>query len=355
MRIYNGAVRSKTLKTARAMQEDASIAAVDEFLAAGGFSRARAPKGALARERGKRDARLCPPKAKLRERKPLEVLRAPNWKAPWLLHGFSTREGGYSTVFNQGKQGGHDLNLGMQKHDSRAAVARNRKAFFAAVGMPSKFRLVTLKQIHSSNIHVLEKPPTGLLVGDGVITDQPGLLLSIQTADCVPILLVDTKQKAVGAFHAGWRGTVKRIVEKGIGMMQMTYDSDPADIRAAIGPCIQQCCYAVGPEVVDEFHSQFPYASELFQDIFDDDPVKRKYPLLFMTARAPGHGPVGKQPNLDLSEANRRQLIEAGVPAGNIWASGLCTGCHTDRLFSHRKEDGFTGRMMAVVGVVVKR
>ncbi len=332
--------------TKNSRAEDASIAAIDQFLSDGGFTRARAPKGALARERGKRDARLRPAKVKLRARKPLEVLRVPNWKAPWLVHGFSTRDGGYSTVF-----GGHDLNLGMQKHDSRAAVEKNRKAFFAAVGVPSKFQLVTLKQVHSSNIHVLEKSPKGLLVGDGAITNQPGLLLSIQTADCVPILLTDTKKKVVGAFHAGWRGTVKRIVEKGIGMMQMTYESDPADIRAAIGPCIQQCCYAVGPEVVDEFHSQFPYAEELLQDIFDDDPVKRKYPLLFMTARAPGHGPVGKQPHLDLTEANRRQLIEAGVPSANIWVSGLCTGCHTDRLFSHRKEDGFTGRMMAVVGV----
>jgi polyphenol oxidase len=346
LRSYNDAVSSKTKNAARTMKEDQSIAAVDQFLAEGGFSRARQPKGALARERSKRDERLRPAKMKLRSRKLLTVLRVPDWKAPWLVHGFSTREGGYSTVF-----GVDDLNLGMQKHDSPAAVEKNRKAFFAVVGVPSETKLVTLKQVHSSNIHVLENPPTGLLVGDGAITNLPGLLLSIQTADCVPILLVDTKKKAVGAFHAGWRGTVKRIVEKGIGMMQMTYGSDPVDIRAAIGPCIQQCCYAVGPEVVDEFHSQFPYAGELFQDIFDDDPVKRKYPLLFMTARAPGHGPVGKQPHLDLTEANRRQLIEAGVLAKNIWASGLCTGCNTDRLFSHRKEDGFTGRMMAVVGV----
>jgi polyphenol oxidase len=328
--------------------EDAGIAEVDDFLAAGGFRRARRPKGALARERGKRDDRKRPRKAGSSAKKPLEVLRAPAFdlEKKWLVHGFSTRTGGYSTVF-----GGHDLNLGMQKHDERAAVDKNRKSFFAAVGAGRRFRLVTLKQIHSSNIHVLNGSPKRLLAGDGVITNKPGLLLSIQTADCVPVLLVDTKSKAVGAFHAGWRGTAKRIVEKGIGMMQMAYGSEPRDIRAAIGPCIQQCCYAVGPEVVDEFHSQFPYAAELFKDIFDDDPVKTKYPLLFMTARAPGHGPVGKQPHLDLTEANRRQLVEAGVLAENIWASGLCTGCNTDRLFSHRKEDGFTGRMMAVVGI----
>ena len=328
---------------------EASIAAIDDFLAAGGFRRAKRPKGALARERGKRDARKKQVRQALQSskktsKKPLEVLRAPGWEQEWLVHGFSTRAGGHSKVF-----GGHDLNLGMQKHDSSAAVEKNRRDFFAAVGAARGFKLVTMKQIHSATIHVLEREPKALLVGDGVITDRPGLLLSIQTADCVPVLLVDTKRRAVGAFHAGWRGTVKRIVEKGVGMMAMTYGSDPADIRAAIGPCIQQCCYAVGPEVVDEFHSQFAYAAELFKDIFDDDPVKTKYPLLFLTARAPGHGPVGKQPHLDLMEANRRQLVDAGVR--DIWVSGLCTACNTDKLFSHRKEDGFTGRMMAVVGV----
>ncbi|MEO6119623.1 MAG: peptidoglycan editing factor PgeF [Terriglobales bacterium] len=347
--------------TKRKKSEDASIAEIDLFLAAGGFTRAPTPKGALARERAKRYKHLGPNVAKRKvqtsrkiARKPIEILLAPDWEGvPWLVHGFSTRTGGYSTTF-----GGHDLNLGLprsglQKQDSPAAVEKNRQAFFTAVGAGPKTSsyLITMKQVHSSNIHVLDQPPTEVLVGDGVITNLPRLLLSIQTADCVPILLVDTRTKAVGAFHAGWRGTAKRIVEKGVGMMQMTYGSDPEDIRAAIGPCIQQCCYGVGPEVVDEFHSQFDYAAELLQDFFDDDPVKRKYPLLFMTARAPGHGPIGKQPHLDLTEANRRQLLAAGVPAENIWVSGLCTGCNTDRLFSHRKEAGFTGRMMAVVGV----
>ena len=324
---------------------DASIAAVDDFLAAGGFRRAKRPKGALARERGKREARKKP--LRLRAAMPLEVQRVPDLDMKWLAHGFSTRTGGHSTVF-----GGHDLNLGMQKHDERRTVEKNRRDFFGAADVTRGFKLVTLKQIHSATIHVLEKEPKSLLVGDGVITDRPGLLLSVQTADCVPVLLVDAKRKAIGAFHAGWRGTVKRIVEKGVGMMAMTYGSDPADIRAAIGPCIQQCCYGVGPEVVDEFHSQFAYAAKLFKDMFDDDPVKTKYPLLFLTARAPGHGPVGKQPHLDLTEANRRQLLDAGVK--EIWASGFCTACNTDRLFSHRKEDGFTGRMMAVVGVRAK-
>src|SRR5207248_6445317 len=130
---------------------------------------------------------------------------------------------------------------------------------------------------------------------------------------------VDPVQRAVGAFHAGWRGTAKRIVEKGVGSMRLRFGCDPQDIYAAIGPCIRQCCYAVGDEVVDEFHSQFSYAAELFLQIHDDDPLKTKYPLLFLTARAPGHGPTSMQTHLDLVEANRRQLLDAGVPAGRIF------------------------------------
>src|SRR5439155_9426804 len=126
-------------------------------------------------------------------------------------------------------------------------------------------------------------------------------------------LLTDTERKAVGAFHAGWRGTAKRIVEKGVGMMRLAYGSDPLEIRAAIGPCIRQCCYAVGEEVVDEFRSQFAYADSLFAHYFEDDPIKLKYPLLFLTARAPGHSNLGPQIHLDLVEANRRQLLDAGV------------------------------------------
>jgi copper oxidase (laccase) domain-containing protein len=134
-------------------------------------------------------------------------------------------------------------------------------------------------------------------------------------------------------------------------MMRVQYGSDPADLRAAIGPCIGQCCYAVGDEVIDEFRSQFSYADELFREVYDDDPVKTKYPLLFLTARAPGHSPIGPQIHLDLVEANRRQLLDAGLKAKNIWLGKECTSCNTDRLFSHRKENGFTGRMMGVVGI----
>jgi hypothetical protein len=97
--------------------------------------------------------------------------------------------------------------------------------------------------------------------------------------------------------------------------------------------------------------AQFAYSDALFAEVFDSEPVRRKYPLLFMNQRAPGHGDPPRTVHLDLVEANRRQLLDAGVEARNIWASELCTSCRTDLFFSHRKEKGATGRMMAVVGI----
>ena len=193
--------------------------------------------------------------------------------------------------------------------------------------------------------------PEAGLAGDGLISRTPGLLLAILTADCLPVILVDPKRQAVGVFHAGWRGTVKRIVEKGVGAMQHWFGTRPRDIRAAIGPGVHACCYAVGPEVRTQFESQFEYGSELFREIEESDPVREKYPLLFLTARAPGHSELPKKIFLDLVEANRRQLIAAGVATKNISASPLCTSCRTDLLFSYRAEKGVTGRMMAVAGI----
>jgi polyphenol oxidase len=269
-------------------------------------------------------------------------------RIPWLIHGFSTRSAGFSRVY-----GGHTLNLGFTKRDSRRTVERNRQAFLQQLGSvhdKKPWPLVTLRQIHSDLIHCVAKLPEEPLVGDGLITRMPGILLAVQTADCLPIILVDTK-KAVGVFHAGWRGTVKRIVEKGVGEMRHWFGTLPKNIKAAIGPGIHGCCYEVGAEVRQQFESQFAYAEDLFREIKDSDPVREKYPLLFLTARAPGHGDLLPKIFLDLVEANRRQLISAGVLPKNIDASPLCTACRPDLLFSYRAEKGVTGRMMGVVGV----
>jgi hypothetical protein len=288
-----------------------------------------------------------PPKT-LRETRP-EILRADSLSPiPWLIHGFSTRVGGSSRVY-----GGQTLNLGFTQHDSRRAVQMNRDAFLRQVGASERKRpwpLVTIRQIHSDLIHCVSGPAGGL-VGDGLITQTPGILLAILTADCLPVLLVDVRGRAVGVFHAGWRGTVKRIVEKGVGEMRRWFGSLPRDLRAAIGPGVHSCCYEVGAELRIQFESQFAYAEKLFREVKESDPVREKYPLLFLTARAPGHSDLPKKIFLDLVEGNRRQLIAAGVAARNISASPLCTSCRTDLLFSHRAEKGVTGRMMAVAGI----
>jgi len=268
-------------------------------------------------------------------------------KYPWLVHGFSTRTGGVSR-----KYGGRALNLGFTKDDSKAAVERNRAALlreFRAGTQPST--LVTVRQVHSDIIRFVDAPPDAQLVGDGLITATPGLLLAIQTADCLPIILVDPKRRAVGVFHAGWRGTIKRIIEKGVGEMRRHFATRSRDLKAAIGPGIHGCCYEVGGEVRDQFESQFSYAAKLFCEVEASDPVREKYPMLFLTARAPGHSVLPKKIFLDLVEANRQQLLAVGVPARSIEASPLCTNCRTDLLFSYRAEKGKTGRMMGVVGV----
>lgn len=284
-------------------------------------------------------------------RKPINILQYDNLKRiPWLLHGFSTRGGGFSRAY-----GGNALNLGFTAHDSRPDVEQNRKAFLTELGALNANRrlwpLITLRQIHSDIIHRVDSQPQQHLVGDGLVTETPGILLAVQTADCLPVILVDKKQRSVGAFHAGWRGTVKRIVQKGVGEMHRWFGTLPQDIRAAIGPGIHNCCYEVGEEVREKFHSQFSYGDELFREIKESDPVRDKYPLLFLTARPPGHSHLPRKILLDLVEANRRQLLEAGVPAKNISASELCTSCRPDLLFSYRAEKGPTGRLMGVAGI----
>jgi YfiH family protein len=274
-------------------------------------------------------------------------------KLSWLVHAFSTRRGGVSRVY-----GGNALNLGFTKHDSRAAVERNRELFLQKLrvadgrrGAGATWALITLRQIHSDLIHRVATLPEHPLIGDGLVTDLPGLLLAVQTADCLPVIVADRKRRAVGIFHAGWRGTVKRIADKGVGEMRRWFGSDPRNLVAAIGPGVRGCCYQVGEEVRHQFQAQFAYADALFREVKESDPVRERYPLLFLTARAPGHSDLPARLFLDLVEANRRQLLDAGVPAKNIEASAPCTVCHPELFFSHRAEKGITGRMMGVVGM----
>lgn len=270
-----------------------------------------------------------------------------------VVHAFSTRSGGVTRVYRPGlprTQG--DLNLGFTKHDDRSNVSENRKRLVQSVaGKSSDWKLVTLHQKHTPIVQVLNDSETTQLRGDAVITQLRHRLLSVMTADCIPVLVFDPERKVVAAFHAGWRGTLARIVERGIGTMRMLYGSNPQKLVAAIGPGIGGCCYSVGEELRHDFQSQFEYADSLFSHVFESDPIRDKYPLLFLTARAPGHSPIGPQLHLDLVEANRRQLLDAGLQQKNISVNGTCTSCNTSRYFSHRAEQAFTGRMMSVIGL----
>jgi len=274
-------------------------------------------------------------------------------KYAWLWHGFSTRHGGVSRIFCAEDAPG-ELNLGFSAGDDREAVNRNRALLAEAITGDAATPLVTVRQFHSNVLVVASAGDVERQLprkADGLMTDEPGLLLGIMTADCIPILVADRKRRAVAAFHAGWRGTVKRIVEAGIGRMRLQFGSRPEDLIAAIGPGIGACCYAVGEEVLSSFESQFDYANDLFREVYDSDPVRTKYPMLFLTQRAPGHSPIGPSLHLDLTEANRRQLLAAGLKPSAIHAVGGCTSCQPDLFFSHRASQGHAGRMLAVIGI----
>ena len=265
-------------------------------------------------------------------------------KVPWLVHGFSTRPGGVSDL-----AGEKILNLGFAEWDTKENVLENRRRFQSALGAKD-LTLVSLKQIHSDVVHLFQDSPAEPCRGDAAATNRPGLLLAVQTADCVPILLADPKKRAVAAVHAGWRGTLQRIVVKAIGKMQMQFGSKPADLLAAIGPSIGGCCYEVGTEVASEFRSQFSNASDWFDELRTGDEPN---PLQWLNMAPPGHQPPTKNVLLDLRKANRAQLLDAGLLAQNIGVSGLCTACRRDLLFSYRKERGATGRLLSVIGIRV--
>ena len=269
---------------------------------------------------------------------------APFKKFPWLVHGFSTRIGGVSVLGSRE----HVLNLGFTDWDNREAVLKNRQTFQSTIGARD-FELVPLRQIHSSIARHFSRPPGESCKGDASFTNKSGLLLAVQTADCVPILLVDPRKRAVAAIHAGWRGTLARIAQKTVGEMRMHFGSKPSDILAALGPAIGGCCYEVGTELVTEFTSQFAAAEEYFDELRTGEEPN---PLQWLNMMPPGHQPPPKNVLLDLRKANRAQLLAAGLRDANIFVSNLCTACHTDLLFSYRKEAAQSGRLLAAIGLL---
>ncbi|HEX3370887.1 MAG TPA: peptidoglycan editing factor PgeF, partial [Candidatus Acidoferrales bacterium] len=238
---------------------------------------------------------------KIRHAGGVQILESPALdKLGWLAHGFSTRPGGASLI-----QKKPALNLGFTKWDEEKRVAANRKKFVDALDA-AEMPLATMRQFHSDVIHVIATPCADAPNADALITNASGLLLGVQTADCVPILLADTKRHAVAAIHAGWRGTLARIVVKALGRMRMEFGTQARDVVAALGPAIGQGCYEVGAEVAQAFANQFPPAAEWFEGPFAQlaDGVDPLW-LPWLTMMPPGHVPPPPRVQLDLRAANR--------------------------------------------------
>jgi len=205
-----------------------------------------------------------------------QVYRVPELDAfPWLIHGFGTRH--------------CDI-----------------PAWFA--------NLATLQQIHSATCVSADGRCGMLGQGDALLEDRAGAVIAIKTADCIPILLVDERHRAVAAVHAGWRGTVARIAVAAVEAMRRRFGADPRDLHAAIGPGIGQCCYQVGPEVAAQF------------------------------------GERGRA-HIDLAAANRARLLEAGVTPERIYASNLCTMCQAEAFHSFRRDGEAAGRLYSYAGI----
>ncbi len=264
------------------------------------------------------------------------------------------------------------LNLGFVESDRRANVEENRRLFFEQL-RAERFSFVALRQVHSAQIYKVirgkcgtpEYRPSGfaapprlddrLPAGDSLLTDEAGFLLCVRSADCLPVLLVDPRRRAVAALHAGWRGALERIVEKTVGEMRRLFESRPRDLLAAIGPSIRVCCYEVGEEVLEAFRGRFKKADAFFQEPPLGDAASslgRPYSLSFLSAQPPGRAEdKTKKFRLDLVALAREQLQSAGLKSPNIQVLDFCTSCRTDLFFSHRKEGSQTGRMMAVIGI----
>jgi hypothetical protein len=240
------------------------------------------------------------------------------------VNAFSTRGGGVSDFPE------NSLNLAGYDEDSAENIEENRRRFLSL--LDGDYKLGSVWQVHSDlikTIRDISETADPLEKCDGIVSNLPNLVVGAKTADCVPVLLGDTKSKAFSAVHAGWRGTVESIAPKAIERMKSEFGTEPEDIVAAIGPAALGCCYEIGQDVIDAFQNNFPGSKHLF------------------TPTREGHAKI------DLHTANKEQLIDAGVRPENIYIAPLCTMDRTDLFFSYRIEKrlhGKTGRLMSVIG-----
>jgi YfiH family protein len=191
----------------------------------------------------------------------------------------------------------------------------------------ASFKPLFLNQVHSGIVHFIDGVPAKSLRGDAMVTSLPGLLLVIKSADCLPVLLVDVGRRVIAAVHCGWKGTLRRILERPVTGMRDHYGSDPEEILAAFGPGIGAGCYEVG-EVVRRSYLKEKFPDSIFR------PVPARHGKYFF----------------DLAEANRLQLVSQGIKEENIFKVGVCTHCD-ERYPSYRRDGKRTGRMLSFIGI----
>ena len=265
-----------------------------------------------------------------RETDGLRALVCAPLKQDGFANGFSTRLGGVSPMPQNG------LNLAGFNEDAAENILENRRRFLKL--FDAAWTLAGCWQVHGTDVRIIRnaedaKPAENgrgeTVYCDAIVSDADDVLAAVKTADCVPILIGDSKTGSFAAVHAGWRGTLAGIVIQALERLNNQYDARPQDLRVAIGPAAAACCYEVGNEVIKGFNERFPELQNLF------------------TPTREGHA------RIDLPQANRDQLISAGVNREQIHSAPLCTMCRTDLFFSYRKEKhlyGKVGRLMAVIG-----
>lgn len=232
----------------------------------------------------------------------------------------------------------NSLNLAGFNEDTAENILENRRRFLKLFPNDSgKWALAGCWQVHGSDVRSIndlaEAKPAEDARGDtiycdAIVSNAAGVLAGVKTADCVPILIGDPVTSAFAAIHAGWRGTLAEVATKALERMAVGYQTNPRDVRVAIGPAAASCCYEVGPDVIDPFRRKFAE-----QDLF----------------RKTG----SEHACINLLAANRAQLISAGVDPDRISIAPLCTMCRTDLFFSYRREKslhGKVGRLMSVIG-----
>jgi uncharacterized protein, YfiH family len=251
----------------------------------------------------------------------MEYVQFDSFDSDLVCHGIFTRKGGVSP------EPWFSLNQGGTVGDERANVIENRRRVFAAFDRPVE-SIYDVWQVHGTEVICTDRPrplDTEHIKADAILTGRPDVTLFMRFADCVPVLVYDPVRKVVGIIHAGWMGTVNKIVTVTLEKMQQVYGCHPTDIVAGIGPSIGVCHYQVGENVIDAVRSGFgAQAADLL--------VKREDGTYF-----------------DLWKTNALLLKQAGV--NSIEIAGMCTACHTEDWYSHRAEAGKTGRFCAVLGL----